>query len=287
MANLLVYVDPSVVQEVRQRELIMKALSEIGATCQVVEQRIEKSISWQSELSAPKNVQDDVAKETMIVIPAHDAISMVHAYLQRKQSRACEHPSLTEWIQSIQSAAPSQNLTVITLGLTKYFSAQKRSIKHKHREAVTGQPATKARKKKSQQEEELQITHDQLEEALVETQLLTGCVLQHVDSDEELANQIKMFTKAVAEKSSKKDRLNHVFSFLDEGTAGLKVSKDGEGLRKVWKHQVMQFKNLGPEMAEAICNVYPAPFLLHQACVTGQASGEAEKAIAEIGRAHV
>ena len=42
-----------------------------------------------------------------------------------------------------------------------------------------------------------------LSQAFVEAQLLTGCILQPVGSDEELATMIKMFTKSVAEKPSK------------------------------------------------------------------------------------
>ena len=40
-------------------------------------------------------------------------------------------------------------------------------------------------------------------QAFVEVQMFTGCILQPIDSDEELAIQIKLFTKAVAEKPSK------------------------------------------------------------------------------------
>ncbi|RUS82564.1 hypothetical protein EGW08_009694 [Elysia chlorotica] len=282
MSNLLVLVDPAAAPEERQRELIVKALSEISSKCEFVAQRIERSLSWQTELSAPKSVQDDVSKEMMVIIYAADAVSMVQAYLQRKQSAACDNLTLTEWIQSIQCSAPSHNLTVIVVGLSKYFSAQKRSIKQRHREAVTGQPATKARRKKAQSEVDLNVTQDEMEEAFVETQLFTGCILQPVDSDEELATQIQMFTKSVAEKPYKKDRLSNVFPFLEDGTGGLKVSKEGQGLKKVWKHQLMQFKNLGPEMAEAICSDYPSPFLLHQKCHDGQQNGEAEKSIADI-----
>ncbi|GFN79850.1 crossover junction endonuclease eme1 [Plakobranchus ocellatus] len=263
MAGLTVFIDPAVAPEERQKELIKKYLSEINTKCEFVPQRIEKSLSWQTSVSASKNEHDDITKETMVVLHAADAVSMVNAYLQRKQTGASEQLTLTEWIQSMQSAAPTQNLTVLVVGLAKYFSGQKRSFKQKYREAVTGQPV-KARKRKGQAGDELQVKHEEVEEAFVEAQLFTGCFLQPVDSDEELANQIKMFTKAVVEKPSKKDRLNNVFSFLEEGTGGLRVSKDGEGLRKVWKHQLMQFKNLGPEMAEAICSVYPSPSLLHQ-----------------------
>lgn len=40
-------------------------------------------------------------------------------------------------------------------------------------------------------------------QAFVEVQLLTGCIVQQVGTDDELANQIKLFTKAVADKPNK------------------------------------------------------------------------------------
>ena len=42
-------------------------------------------------------------------------------FFQRKKGTINEQLTLTEWIQSIQSAAPSQNLTVLVVGLSKYF----------------------------------------------------------------------------------------------------------------------------------------------------------------------
>ncbi|ESP03769.1 hypothetical protein LOTGIDRAFT_69515, partial [Lottia gigantea] len=56
---------------------------------------------------------------------------------------------------------------------------------------------------------------------------------------------------------------------------GVKVDKNGQGLLKVFKHQLMQFKNLGPDMADAILGVYPSPSLLLQGY--NQCNGEKEK----------
>ena len=58
MSTLIVFIDPAAAPEDRQRELISKELSEIGAKYEFVAQRIERSISWQTELSAPVNVLD-------------------------------------------------------------------------------------------------------------------------------------------------------------------------------------------------------------------------------------
>ena len=42
----------------------------------------------------------------------------------------------------------------------------------------------------------------------------------------------------------------------------MKVDKSGCGLLKVWKHQLLQFQHLGPDMAEAIIAAYPSPRML-------------------------
>ena len=40
------------------------------------------------------------------------------------------------------------------------------------------------------------------------------------------------------------------------------MDRHGNGLLKVWKQQLVQFKNVSPEIANAICAQYPAPRLL-------------------------
>jgi hypothetical protein len=60
--------------------------------------------------------------------------------------------------------------------------------------------------------------------------------------------------------SSRKDRLQT--AFFDDGVAPVKVDKNGQGLLKVWKQQLMQFKNISPDIADAVVVAYPSPHLL-------------------------
>uniref|UniRef100_A0A0B6ZG98 ERCC4 domain-containing protein n=1 Tax=Arion vulgaris TaxID=1028688 RepID=A0A0B6ZG98_9EUPU len=231
-----------------------------------------------SQLSQPSACVD-IQKEVVAVLHAEDAVCMIISYIQRKQGLENEHVTLTEWVNSLQSAMPDKNLSVFIVGLSKYFSKQNTAAKQKYREAVTGQ-MSRGRKKK--EPAAAKITTLDAEEAFVEIQLANGCVVQQVATDEELASQIKHFTKAVIEKHSKKDRFDNVFSFLNEGTSGLSVNKKGEGLSKVWKHQLMQLKNFGAEMADAVLSVYPSPSLLYEACQADSANRETEKLLSDI-----
>lgn len=152
----------------------------------------------------------------------------------------------------------------MVIGLEKYFREIKTTQQRQHREAVlaTGQSLEKTKTKKHFNTE---VSRLDVEEAVTDAQLLTGCVVQMLDTPEDITDLVRSYTKAVAEKPSKKDRLNTVFSFHEDGTTGVKVDKSGHGLLKVWKQQLLQFKNVSPDIAEAIIAEYPSPRLLMKA----------------------
>uniref|UniRef100_A0A8W8J9W7 Crossover junction endonuclease EME1 n=1 Tax=Magallana gigas TaxID=29159 RepID=A0A8W8J9W7_MAGGI len=81
-----------------------------------------------------------------------------------------------------------------------------------------------------------------------------------LETSEEPAEFVRTFSKAVAEKPAKKDRLQT--AFFDDGVSTVKVDKNGQGLLKVWKQQLLQFKNISPDIADAIVHAYPSPHSL-------------------------
>uniref|UniRef100_A0A2C9LP38 Uncharacterized protein n=1 Tax=Biomphalaria glabrata TaxID=6526 RepID=A0A2C9LP38_BIOGL len=274
---LTVLVDPAITPQEKQKELISNTCLEINVRCDFVPQRCERTISWMPPLSASSSVYEDITKEIMAVLNAEEAVQMIQAYIQSKHGDA-QHMTLTQWVSSLQASLPGHNITVFIVGLTKYFSNQKLKNKRNFKEAATGQ-ATKRKKKNERLDES--ISFQQADEAFVELQLFTGCVVQQTATFEEFVGQLKYFTKSVREKPAKKDRFDSVLSFLDEATSGIYVNKQGQGLSKVWKHQLMQYKNFGSEMAEAVAAVYPSPYLLHKACKEKN-NKEAEAMIADI-----
>ena len=78
-----------------------------------------------------------------------------------------------------------------------------------------------------------------------------------METPEDITDLLKTYIKAVAE-----DRLNSVFSFHEDGSTCVEVDKSGHGLLQVWKQQFHQFKNVSPDIAEAIISEYPSPRLL-------------------------
>ena len=44
----------------------------------------------------------------------------------------------------------------------------------------------------------------------------------------------------------------------------MKVDRSGHGLLKVWKQQLLQFKSVSPDVAQALIVEYPSPQLLRQ-----------------------
>jgi len=64
---------------------------------------------------------------------------------------------------------------------------------------------------------------------------------------------------------------------------GVKVDKNGVGLLKVWKHQLLQLKNISPDIAQAILAVYPSPLMLRQVSHQGNPGRLPQPTDAETG----
>nr|XP_051686256.1 probable crossover junction endonuclease EME2 isoform X3 [Oryctolagus cuniculus] len=62
-------------------------------------------------------------------------------------------------------------------------------------------------------------------------------------------------------------RESQAFSFCTAGrwAAGVRVTRDGRGLREAWQRQIMQFNRVSPAVAGSIVTAFPSPRLLQQA----------------------
>lgn len=117
-------------------------------------------------------------------------------------------------------------------------------------------------------------------QAITDNQLQTDVMVYLLETSEELAEFVRTFSKAVAEKPAKKDRLQT--AFFDDGVSTVKVDKNGQGLLKVWKQQLLQFKNISPDIADAIVQAYPSPHLLMEAYRKCNDSNEQEQLLENI-----
>ena len=45
-------------------------------------------------------------------------------------------------------------------------------------------------------------------------------------------------------------------------TTGLKIGKDHQGCRQVWQRMLQEFRNISADVAAAIINHWPSPYML-------------------------
>ncbi|XP_052071329.1 crossover junction endonuclease EME1-like isoform X2 [Mytilus californianus] len=264
-----IVLDPHIINDCGLGAAIFKAGEELKVPCVTEEQGFPFTISWKRMVTEwiENGTQVETLKrevtedEALIILPVSDFVHMVE---NSKQDGFEGKTTLLQYIQIVQQRQPRISITPAVIGLEKYFRDLKTIKQRQHREAVlaTGESSQTTKKKKNIN---TIVSRIHVEEACAEVQLQTGCVVQMLETTEEITDLIKIFTKAVAEKPAKKDRLNSIFSFHEDGTTGVKVDKSGQGLLKVWKQQLLQFKNVSPDMAEAIIAEYPSPQLLMKA----------------------
>ncbi|XP_060138864.1 probable crossover junction endonuclease EME2 isoform X2 [Zootoca vivipara] len=114
---------------------------------------------------------------------------------------------------------------------------------------------------------ELLMTEHQIQEALVVLQLWSNTGVSFLETWQEFAQHISAMTKAIAQRPYKKQQGNQPFSFCADGgwASGVRVQKDGTGLRQAWLRQIQQLNRTSPAMAAAITKTYPSPQLLLEA----------------------
>ncbi|PVD37845.1 hypothetical protein C0Q70_00447 [Pomacea canaliculata] len=239
---------------------VLQACESIGAQCSVHSQLIPNTVTWQLVETNESDRHVEEMNEVLAVLPVSEFIHMVLQQLQKANKETITSQTLTQYIQQLKDIYPSHMVRVACFGMDKYFSELKKKEKEQFRAKFTGEKT-----KHSAHGCEINVTRMQVEEVLVATQIETSCCVRLVDTPQDVANLVKCYSKALIDKPSKANRLDAIFPFLEEGARGVKATKDGVGLLKVWKFQLQQLHNMSEDMAAAIAAQFPSPLALKQA----------------------
>ncbi|KAL3876048.1 hypothetical protein ACJMK2_033933 [Sinanodonta woodiana] len=281
-----VYIDPNILNTCGLGAVIFKSCEDLGVRCITERQSVPCTILWKRQfiegsLSQEMEVESTTCEveegDLLALIPTPDFVEMVNNFKLKQQGRGDGvGPSLQEYFQMIKMHHPNKSVTALVQGMEQYFRDRKTQTKRQHRDAILSADPNYQQKGNKQRKGHIDktVSRVEVEESVTDAQLQTGCMTLMIETAEDVGDLVKRFTKAVAEKPAKIDRNDAIFSFNEEG-CGVKVDKLGGGLLKVWKHQLMQFKNISPDIADAIVAVYPSPRLLLQAyrnCTTEKES---------------
>ncbi|XP_068760548.1 crossover junction endonuclease EME1-like isoform X2 [Montipora capricornis] len=305
--QVVMCIDPNILQgsELPADNVLLQKLELLGAGHKVIAQRIPCSVTWQRA-----NVEHDVddtlqisskttfveEQHAVLLLTAIKFVEMVSCFCKEVQSTVItitdDNESLAAFCERILEIYAGKVVTLVILGLEEYFKGVKLTQQRQFRNTVLGssssdtdKPSGEGRKKaKKGPEFSVMVSRVDVEEALVDLQLRQpNCRVRMCETEEEFAEMLSMFTKAVAEAPYKKKQ-PEAFSFCVEGgdKGSVKVSKEGNGLKRVWQQNFQQFRNVSPDMASAIVAMYPTPQSLFQAYSKCGSREEAAKLLQDI-----
>uniref|UniRef100_A0A8W8JAB5 ERCC4 domain-containing protein n=1 Tax=Magallana gigas TaxID=29159 RepID=A0A8W8JAB5_MAGGI len=281
---LILMLDTRIVNSGGHGVAIFKACEALGIQYITKEQTVPFSITWSRQVTSinvsRENQVETVKSEQMeedvlVLLPVADFVNFVQNH-KKCGSELGGEPTLTNYVQTVKQHLPNSILSFVVIGMEKYFRDQKTKVQRKHRAAVL----SSVRVTPCTDSDQGSVHRLDVEEAITDNQLQTDVMVYLLETSEELSEFVRTFSKAVAEKPAKKDRLQT--AFFDDGVSTVKVDKNGQGLLRVWKQQLLQFKNISPDIADAIVQAYPSPHLLMEAYRKCNDSNEQEKLIENI-----
>ncbi|XP_076804003.1 structure-specific endonuclease subunit EME1-like isoform X2 [Clavelina lepadiformis] len=168
---------------------------------------------------------------------------------------------LSQWANNLKENNSGIKVGIICLGLKKYNQLIRNKAQRDYKQtilALSGEEEPPAgQKRKRKRETAATVTTDEIEDALVQTQLTSLVNVHFVENQDEFVTLIQQCTKAIAETPYKCMKRKNMM-FINEKSSVKVDSHTGEGSRKVWRQMLMELHNVSPEMASAIVNGFPS-----------------------------
>ncbi|XP_033023179.1 probable crossover junction endonuclease EME2 isoform X2 [Lacerta agilis] len=238
MKYMTVCVDPGLLEDPGS-DALLGVLDSLECKYRIEPQAVPHSITWKRDLSS--------SMPCMSMSPG-------------KQQNVPDLTQMLPFSSPKDYCAVSCSVAVIGLDAYQWYNQhrghQQEALNPGQEEAPGFQPGP-----------ELFMTEHQIQEALVVLQLWSNTGVSFLETWQEFAQHISAMTKAIAQRPYKKQQGNKPFSFCADGgwASGVRVQKDGTGLRQAWLRQIQQLNRTSPAMAAAITKTYPSPQLLLEA----------------------
>ncbi|XP_041085977.1 probable crossover junction endonuclease EME2 isoform X2 [Polyodon spathula] len=231
---MTVCIDPAVLEEAGS-EILWESVHTMESRSMVQPQPVPCSITWTRE--SPQCSTTDMAEKEQSSVKEEQIVMLV------------SQEEFLEMTVSMKQKEPGKIGTLAVLGSDPHSWYFQRGVWRGRRG--------------------LEVTEADIEEVLVSLQLQRNTGVLFLESWEELSRHVCAVTKAVANRPFRKQMQEQaeVLPFCADGlwAGGVRVEKDGAGLRQVWQRQLQQLNRVSPAMAAAVASVYPSPQLLLQA----------------------
>ncbi|XP_044289392.1 probable crossover junction endonuclease EME2 isoform X2 [Varanus komodoensis] len=272
MKHMIVCVDPGILED-QGSDALLETLGSLECGYSIVSQTVPHSISWKRNISCNTSRTDgflekaEEEREVLLLLEPWDFLQRVFSLMQNmKPGGQWSIPDLSHLfpLNSLEGHS-AKSYSVVVIGLDAYRWYYQHHGDHQGIQNV--EPEERMEGLRLPPDPEMSVTQQHIEEALVVLQLWGNTGVLFLETWQELALHISTVTKAIAQRPYKRQRENQTFSFCTGGgwASGVRVLKDGTGLREAWSRQIQQFNRVSPAVAAAVTQAYPSPSLLLQA----------------------
>ncbi|XP_075034001.1 structure-specific endonuclease subunit EME1 isoform X2 [Mixophyes fleayi] len=242
---------------------VLTALQAQEIHCVIRSQLVPRSITW-SRTEGDALCQQEA--EILVLVTAEEFLAMIENSKMEPYSD-CGKMTLSSFVGRITTSKSCAIPTLVIMEVEKYFRDQNTKSRRKLQEAVQRVGAKERRRKRKETEDLPKLSRVDVEEALMVLQLHTDAHVCFLETWKEFSDYVCMFTKALIEAPTKRQRDNSSLSFYLDGewAGGVRVERCGKGLLEVWKRQIQQFNRVSVEVSSAVVAAYPSPQLLVKA----------------------
>ncbi|XP_037134421.1 probable crossover junction endonuclease EME2 [Syngnathus acus] len=123
-----------------------------------------------------------------------------------------------------------------------------------------------------------------VEEVLVYLQLHKNISVVFVNGWQDVTDHVCAVTKSLSKRPFKQLTEQSELPFCVDGSwaSGVRVEKDGSGLKQVWSKQIQQLNRVSQATASCVTAAYPSPQLLLQAYKASGSEAERKKLLADL-----
>ncbi|XP_074648940.1 uncharacterized protein LOC141904266 isoform X2 [Tubulanus polymorphus] len=207
---MVVMIDSGLINGSSLAPALLGTLQGASVNYRVQDLPVPNSITWRRQVPSTEVDQygrvnnrtaENDENEAIVFIPIDEFVDLVYNAVNPTGS-----PSLSTFVKQVRQNAGNKNLTIIVKDIERYFRSVKTVQQREYRQAVLNveNPESQQNNKKTMfkvanVDITTQITRVQLEEALVDVQVNTGCNVKFVETEDAVAKTVLQYTKAVAE----------------------------------------------------------------------------------------
>ncbi|XP_077406441.1 essential meiotic structure-specific endonuclease subunit 2 isoform X2 [Vanacampus margaritifer] len=263
---LTVCIDPALLQQ-RGCDVLLGTLSSFEWRYSIQQQPLPNSITWARDL--PQLAEDDagtVAEDQLVQVlsPSEflDLVMSVKRMIDNEGEEPVGDSVLGLITEGLKQDAGKVATLLVTLSQTEY---------RRHALGETFQSKYGG--------ENLDV-----EEVLVYLQLDKNIFVFFVDGWQEVTDHVCAVTKSLSRRPFKQLTEQSELPFCADGSwaSGVRVEKDGCGLKQVWSKQIQQLNRVSQATASCVTAAYPSPQLLLQAYKASSSDEERKKLLADL-----